>query len=80
MNYGIFLLKFFKLAIFLPKIHQICQFHIPAPPCIKSYFFNRCGRAPPNFYPQASGGGLMEGVKMELALAPQEKKEGEVYF
>ena len=22
----------------------------------------------------------MEGVKMELALAPQEKKEGEVYF
>ena len=40
MNYGIFLLKFFKLAIFLPKIYQICQFHIPAPPpCKKSYFF-----------------------------------------
>ena len=42
----------------------------------------RCGSAPHNSYPQASGGGLMEGVskKMDLASAPQEKKEAEVYL
>ena len=79
MNYGKFCLKFFKFAIFLPKIPQIC--HFPTPPLAQNLIlFNRCGSAPHNSYPQASGGGLIEGVKMDLALAPQEKKEAEVYL
>ena len=74
-----FALNSSNLPFFFPKFPKFAIF-LPPPLTQNIVLLNRCDSAPHNSYLQASGGGLIEGVKMDLASAPQEKKEAEVYL